>query len=675
MSAASKAVFLSYASEDSEAATRLAEGLKSAGIEVWFDRTELRGGDAWDRQIRRQIHDCALFLPVISAHCTARHEGYFRREWKLAVDRTADMAEDVTFLVPVAIDETLESAARVPDSFRDVQWSRMPGGHVSPAFVTRLQHLLSPSLAPDPRESQDVTAISSTIPAVPARRHWRVPAVLVLGVLAVAGLVYFAGGRLRPDVPSATVPGSPSVTAPGSSGALAPDDKSIAVLPFADLSEKHDQEYLADGIAEELLDVLATVPGLRVIGRTSSFQFRNRSADVRTIGTTLGVAHVVEGSVRRSGDHIRVTVQLLRTSDGSHVWSGSFDRTSADVLRMQGEIAREVGRSLEVSVASDLLSGSPFKVRNADALDLYFRGMQALVKYSAESNQEAAEDFQRAIDLDPGFIRAYEGLGSAHIQQAAYGFVAPEAGFELVRNDALALLKIDPRSALAHALLARIHTVYTWDWNTAQQEADAALAIRPHEWGVLFTAAELALALGQLQKSEQLFRASIASDPLNSDSRVELSQVYLRQGRLGEAEAEVRKALVATPSYLGGHGQLALILLEEGRYGEALDAAMQEAPAGGQFGVLAEIQFRMGHQDVAKSWLEREIREHGEDQAWTIACAYGQLGQAGPAFEWLDRAYQRKDPNLVYLKGTPEFRNLVRDARYQAFLRKMNLPE
>ena len=189
------AVFLSYASQDAEAAQRICAALRSAGIEVWFDQSELRGGDAWDRQIRKQIHNCALFVPVISAHSDARREGYFRREWKLAVDRTADMAEDVAFLLPVVIDSTPDATARVPDRFRDVQWSRLPDGQASPAFVEGVHRLLSP--APDQAATGHPTTLSVPDATLRARRpvpgpSWSKPALWItvaVGVFAALGFL------------------------------------------------------------------------------------------------------------------------------------------------------------------------------------------------------------------------------------------------------------------------------------------------------------------------------------------------------------------------------------------------------------------------------------------------------------------------------------------------------
>jgi TIR domain len=262
-----RAVFLSYASEDATAAQRIAEALRAAGVEVWFDREELRGGDAWDHRIRQQIRDCRLFVPIISAHTDARLEGYFRREWKLAVDRTEDMASEVTFLVPVVIDETPNASAHVPDRFRHVHWTRIRGGEPTPALIALISQLVKPR-SQIAESSSGVQMAGFPAPSIQAQgdppkgRIYRRRLAVLAGACALAIIVagYVAFNRLSHL--GSVVP------------MVAVTDKSIAVLPFVDMSEKKDQEYLGDGIAEEVLDLLAKIPGLRVVGRTSSFQFK-----------------------------------------------------------------------------------------------------------------------------------------------------------------------------------------------------------------------------------------------------------------------------------------------------------------------------------------------------------------------------------------------------------------
>jgi len=290
MNAPTKAVFLSYASQDAEAAQRICEALRAVGLDVWFDQSALRGGDAWDASIRRQIKECALFIPVISANTQARVEGYFRREWNLAVHRTLDMADDQAFLVPVVIDATIDMSARVPEKFREVQWTRLFAGESPAAFAERVQRLLSGVAAPPVRV---------TPPRV---------------------------------VPAA----APAHAARGD------DPPSIAVLPFVNMSRDEENEYFADGLAEELLNVLAKISGLRVAARSSAFSFKGKGATVADAGRALNVATILEGSVRKSGNRMRISVQLVKVVDGYQLWSETYDRTLDDIFAVQDDIAQSV---------------------------------------------------------------------------------------------------------------------------------------------------------------------------------------------------------------------------------------------------------------------------------------------------------------------------------------------
>jgi len=313
------AVFLSYASEDAAAAERIAGALRAAGIEVWFDKSELRGGDAWDQMIRRQIRDCALFVPIISGNSEARPEGYFRLEWDLADQRSHMIVHHRPFIVPVCLDRTLESDASVPESFQRVQWTRLPGGETPPAFVERVQRLLSPEPSITVRAS---VAAREYAPA--SSRSKRLLPVAGAGVVALLVVLGFVGlERLRGSKPSV-------------------QGESIAVLPLANESGDAKEQYFSDGISEDLITALSQFPSLKVIGRASSFQFRNSKEDSHSIGAKLGVAHLLEGSVRRSGDLVRVSTELISTEDGSAQWSERYDRPYKDLFSLQDEITRAV---------------------------------------------------------------------------------------------------------------------------------------------------------------------------------------------------------------------------------------------------------------------------------------------------------------------------------------------
>ncbi len=277
----SKAVFLSYASQDAPAAEQLCQALREAGVEVWFDRSELRGGDAWDSSIRKQIKACALFIPVISHNTHDRDEGYFRLEWKLAVDRSHLMAAGRPFLLPVVIDETRDDDEQVPERFREVQWSRLPGGVGSAAFVERVRRLLSGELPQEPSRNASPTARGTAASAArrPVLPWWRSRAVLFGGIAAVVvALGYLAANRFRPSMhPAEVVAVVPAPSAPAGAAEFNPPPHSIAVLPFVNLSGDKDQEYFSDGLTEELLNSLAEIDGLQVAARTSAFSFKDRT--------------------------------------------------------------------------------------------------------------------------------------------------------------------------------------------------------------------------------------------------------------------------------------------------------------------------------------------------------------------------------------------------------------
>ena len=658
MTEPSRAVFLSYASQDAAAAERVCDALRAAGIEVFFDKSALRGGDDWDRRIREHIRSCALFIPIISSHTQSRLEGYFRREWRFAIERMRDMAEQRAFLLPVIIDPIDPARAHVPEPFQATHWSHLPAGHAPVGFVQRVAELLDPATTQQhPAELPRMTRLVQR----PARRlavARRVGVGVVVGVVAVAVALM----ALR----------HPMV---GRHGVVSPadPDKSIAVLPFADLSEKHDQQYFADGLSDELLDALARIPGLRVINRPSSFQFRDRSADMRDVGSKLGATHIVEGSVRRSGDTVRVTAQLIRAADGSAEWSRSFDSALDNALQLQSRIALALARELEVSVAGTT-SVATGQTTNAQAHDLYLRGLHAVDSYTADGESEAADLFQRAIELDPNFVSAYEMLGYAHTLLAADGFVPVESGFAQLYSDAQWLLARDPHSLMGHWLLAYYHLLYTRDWPAAEREANAALAANRNGWKAPYLAGRIAMAQGQLERAERLLKTSLVSDPLDADSLCELSLVLRGAHRLQEAQEQVRRCLAITPTYPGASAQLALTLLDQGQGAEALATVAHEVDEGLRWAVTAEIEAALDHSAEAEAALHRA--EHGVARVRPtfIALAYASMGRSDEALRWLDRAHQQHDPWLIYLKSSPEAERLSQDPRYVTLMHTLRLP-
>jgi len=667
-SAPTGAVFLSYASQDADAARRICDALRAAGIEVWFDQSELRGGDAWDRHITKQIRECALFLAVISAHTDERSEGYFRREWHAAVERMRDMADDRTFLLPVVIDSTREGTARVPDRFRDFQWLRLPAGVTPPAAIERIQQLLSPpeSMKPLRQAARDDSGADTFgdghVAQSLGKPKWLRPALLILAVTVISGGAYFSFNRHAPRGPLTSASAS---------------EKSIAVLPFADMSEKHDQEYFADGMAEEIINLLVKIPDVKVIGRTSSFQFKGKAEDLRQIGSTLGATHLVEGSVRRSGTHVRVTAQLIDARDGTHRWSETYDREARDALTVQDEITAGLVRALQLELIGGASGVKPRTLpRNPEAYDAYLRGLHSFNRFDEPGLDEAAIDFKRALELDPLFIPAAEQLARTLCDQPSFGFVPPSiAAFEHAREAAVSVLKLDSHSAVGHAVLACVHLWYDWDWAAALKETTVAISRAPPDAFTLFTASIERMAAGQWKEAVRIADAALAVDPLQPSAYESISWVYLRSGRFAEAEAAARRALQISPTYTGAHRDLGNALLMQGKAEEALAEMQDETLVGWQqVGLVLANQALHRTQD-ASARLARLEAEHSADMAMGIAEAYAFNGQKDQAFSWLDKAYAQKDIFLWSIKGDPFFKGLEGDPRYKTFLRKMNLPD
>ena len=449
-------------------------------------------------------------------------------------------------------------------------------------------------------------------------------------------------------------------------------DKSIAVLPFEDMSERKDQGYFADGMAEEVVHLLARVPGIRVIGRSSSFQFKGKNEDLRTIGSVLGAAYVLEGSVRRSGNRLRVTAKLIGTQDGSHLWSGSYDKDFDEVLQIQDQIAASLVRALQVAVGVDLPSRPILK--SAPGYDLYQRGRHALDRFDKVGFESAAGYFEQALALDPTSIRAAESLALVHVYIAEWGHARPREGFERARISCERVLKLHPTSGMAHGQLALIHSVYDWDWAAAVGKIQRALALDARDPGILVTAAIIHLSLGRLDEAAAFYNAALALDPLGAVSHAGLGTISYRMGRLPEAEARLRSAIEVSPTFLWAHWTLGTVLLTAGKLDEALAQMQQATSDGGADAGIALVYHAMKRKAESDAALVQATNTYAEHSAYVLAQVHAYRGEFEQALAWLDRAYRQKDVALYRVKGDPLLKNLEPNPRYKAFLRKMNLP-
>jgi len=1078
---ANKAVFLSYASQDAEAAKRIADALRAAGVEVWFDQSELVGGDAWDAKIRGQISSCGLFVPVISANTQARLEGYFRLEWKLAAQRTHTMADEKAFLLPIVIDATRDAEAKVPGEFKTVQWTKLPGGDTPPAFATRVQKLLSGEMeAGRPRSAERGEGVASPIKRGPSKWWWALPifgvtmalllvmkegrkdpapvpgpepapetmaseisrvraslrpdewtradfdalvptvdrmiqahpengdawalrgvansllvirnldsgtkplevgkeaadralrlapksplAELALGlhltamisrgsdvhaprlhierglaglpatealsryadltsywlgyqldgadksarawlaaepgasfpawILAqsavasrrageavkwaeqaaadpditgirsfvtlfearyylqadlaaaraaldrvpggqrgvhrvvatrflvamaekhfdralqelaqtpeamlrdrvfhgpkalLAGFAHQAAGRtevaqgffrdseklLREELArdqdnfelravlalnlaclgradearrelSAVEPllagrepsvytrqpvaliaqahgvmgeidqmipwlrrlitepsGMPFTPAslrldsrfgpymadprlqgfltefvgldqPGTTLAKA-DEKSVAVLAFANLSDDKANEYFSDGISEELLNVLAKIPNLKVAARTSAFYFKGKEVPIPEIAKQLGVAYVVEGSVRRQGDKVRITAQLIKAADGFHVWSDTFTRDLKDIFAVQDEIAGLIATNLELKMGM-----TPAARRTIDpaAYQEYLAGRAMVEAGTTAGIRAGLVHFERVLALEPSFTAAWVQLARTYVHLARWGGL-PEGsnGSEATRAIERAV-RLEPNSPDVWLALGWVRRTLEWNWRGAEEAFRQALKLRPNHAETIAATAVLLANLGREQESIALAQRAAQLDPLNAATQLDLVIIFYSYGHFAEATQAGRRALQLAPEGQHYHGWLAMSLAEQRKFSEAVTEAGLETDEVTRLTAQAMTAAKQGR--VAEAWERMRALEakatamqgKGNIHAY-VAHVYGHLGETTKGIDHLEKARDARDPSIAWAR-TSLFAGLHADPRWPGFLRTLGLAD
>jgi TolB-like protein/lipoprotein NlpI len=676
LSGISHAVFLSYASQDAEAASRICEALRAAGIEVWFDQSELRGGDVWDRQIRKQIHDCALFLPVISTHSDARHEGYFRREWRLAIERAGDMAEDVAFLLPVVIDSTPDATARVPDRFREVQWSRLPDGQTSPAFIKRVSRLLSPevSTATQPPVRPVSSAGAATRESVRASRRSKPVGIAIVALVVLVALTYFIANKFwiaKHATPEAAAPAGAVSTA------FNPPPHSIAVLPFANMSGDKEQEYFSDGLTEELLNSLAEINELQVAARTSAFSFKGTNTDIGTIARKLNVGAVLEGSVRRSANTLRITAQLINAVTGFHLWSKTYDRDLGDVLKLQTEIATAVASALKVTLLGDVAAKvEPGGTRNPAAFDAYLRGAKAMSSIHEVKDYSAAiVAYTEAIRLDPHYALAFAGRSIAFYSLAGEADTAAAAreDFDKAQADARQALILAPDLAQAH-LASAIVLGYALDFTPASDEYERALALAPGNADVLRRSGRFAVYMGHFDAGLAAGRRAVVLDPLARQSHDALGLSLYFARRYQEAVAAFAEGISLEPGFEAVYADRGFAYYGLGDLQSARASCETKPDYWASQQCLAVIYDKLGRHADAEAVLSKMKAENGDTSAYQYATIYAQRGNRAKALEWLDTALRLRDPGLEALKTDPFLDPLRQEPRFQAIERELKFP-
>jgi TolB-like protein/Tfp pilus assembly protein PilF len=458
-----------------------------------------------------------------------------------------------------------------------------------------------------------------------------------------------------------------------SSGTPAAEIASIAVLPFADMSQARDQEYFSDGLSEELLDVLARTPQLRVIGRTSSFQFKGKNEDLRVIAEKLGVDHLLEGSVRKEGNRVRITAQLVRASDGSHLWSETYDRTLDDVFKVQDEIADAAAQAMKVTLFAGRLPERSVRA-SSEAHNLYLEGHYFFKRRTKDDYEKAIMSFKRALAADRGFAPAWAGLAWVYALQAGLGLIPAESGSKQARDAAQRALGLDSKLVEAHTAMVYILTGYDWDWAGADAEVQQVLALDSGNADALYSAAILARTLGRFDEAISFYQQAIARDPLNPTLHNNLGLALYYAGRWPEAEAELSKLLALRPGIAAGQAHLSKVLIARGQPEAALAAIEKESSEAWRLIGLPLAYHALGRGAESDAALRELTQKFAGEWAYQIAEVHAFRGEIDEAFAWLDRAYAQRDGGFSEMKGDPLLKNLEGDPRYKAFMRKMKLP-
>jgi len=452
------------------------------------------------------------------------------------------------------------------------------------------------------------------------------------------------------------------------------NDASIAVLPFADMSPGKDQEYFSDGLAEQLIHELAKEPGLKVVGRSSAFQFKGKNEDLRAVGRKLGVANVLEGSVRRDGNHLRITAELIKANDGFQLWSQTYDREINDIFAVQDEIAQAASEALQLKLLRS--KGQPIlRSPNPEAYQAYLQAKYFSVRgLSKEDLGKALAYSDQAIKLDEKYAPAWALRASVQNMMAEISLTDFTEGYRKARADAERAIALDPTSASAYLALAMTQIDYDWDWDAANTCLTKAIALEPGSAEVSSTRSYLYTVMGNLDQATKLQEQAVALDPLSADSLTELGYLLYLADRYNDARTEMQKALDLNPQASYVHSNLGKILIAEEKPSQALAEFEKEPLEWGKLSGRVLAYHALGRETDSNAAMAELIAKHDTDAAYQIAGVYAFRGESNKSFEWLERAYKQRDPGLPDIKTDPLLKTLRHDPRFAELLRKMRLP-
>ncbi len=524
------------------------------------------------------------------------------------------------------------------------------------------------------KRDADVDPAASIAPQT-ARRMDR-----MLLMLAVLALGYFAFDKfvLAPQREAALVASTTQALADSAALQAKPEDEqSIAVLPFVDMSQGRDQEYFSDGLSEELLNQLAQIPQLRVIARTSSFSFKGKEVDVATIAKALDVGHLLEGSVRKSGTQLRITAQLIRTADSSHLWSQTYDRELADVFKVQDEISREVVAALKLQLLPGKQPDNTQRTRSPEAYEQYLIATDRIGVGGRDALEAALANLRRAVEIDPGYANVYARIGELEaVAMADFAETQAQRDASIARGlaDTDRAIALAPDLPDGYVARAAIRYRRLWDWQGAQTDLARALELDPNHVGALINYAAVLFTLGQREPGLAALRKAVVSDPLSDGVWTALGRYLHAAGETVEARQAFARALEINPQHAWANFALGNLLLVEGKVDEAI-SHYHRAPEQWRTAGAAMAEFTRGNDAASQQLLAKMEQDYALGFAFQIAQVYAWRGEKDQAFAWLDRSYDLHDAGMVRLPFDTAMDPLRDDPRFAALVAKMGFPK
>jgi adenylate cyclase len=652
--------FISYASLDAGVADALCKSLEQRGISCWIAPRDVAPGALYADAIVRAINGAKILVIVLSQNSVASpHVGK-------EIERASSKRRPIIAL-------RIDSAPLTPALeyfLSESQWVDASLGGMDAALLKLGEALRAMLRAP---AEPELTAGRGTPASTPTHsRHRRRVGLAIVAAAAVIACAFVVKLWVMPHEPVVPTHAQDPLRAMTPTGTSA-NDKSVAVLPFEDLSEKKDQAYFSDGLSSELIDLLAKIPGLRVPARTSSFYFKGRQATLQDIAHALSVTHVLEGTVRKAGDTLRVTTDLVNVNDGTPMWSQSYDRKLDDVFKIQDEIAASVVGALKIS----LLGGASPRATptaNPAAYNAFLQCQAASRRSNRDEIARAVQFCEQAVALDPNFVPGW--LRLADVLQ--FQFVGYSSGsYEIVRPRVYAAIQrtlaLDPGSPEPHYAMANLLYQMDFDPAAAEVELKRAIALDPNDTRADWLNGYIADIECRFDDSLRALERAKARDPLLTDIYIQIGNTHYRSGKLADAAAAYRAALSIEPASGSVHYRLGLVALLQGNPAAALAEFEKETDPDFHAVGLPLAYDALNRKAEADRAIAAAEASSATGAAYQIALIHAARKDTDKAVEWLNRAYRQRDAGMLWIKGEPLLKDLRRDPRFQALMRQMHL--